>query len=369
MAGDVLLDIRSLQGPGALRGVGRYAAGLLRALDEDGFEFAVLIDEALPEPDLPAGVQSVYTTRRRWHGRLAAYEDAVALQRDLARIRPRLYHALHLTLPGRSPCPVAVTVHDLIPWAFKGWRMAGERFRYRPPRRLLPRAELCLAVSEATKRDLLHLAGVDEARVRVVYEGLDPSFQPQPGAEQRVKQRWGLEAGRYFVFVGALDVRKDPRGLLRAWSAARAAGADFPLVIAGDPGRQAPPDMGGARLLGHVPDDGLADLLSAAGCLIFPSLYEGFGLPPLEAMGCGCPVAAYRNSSLPEVVDGAGELVATGGAAELGRAAARLVLDDKARSTARSKGLEQARRFTWRKAARATIAAYDLALRNNHGPS
>lgn len=369
MPGEVLLDVRCLQGPSALRGVGRYAAGLLRALAGEGFDFAVLTDVGLPRPDLPAEIGSVYSTTRRWRGRLAVYEDAVALQRDLARIRPRLYHALHLTLPGSSPCPVAVTVHDLIPWAFKGWRMAGERFRYRPARGLLPRAELCLAVSEATKRDLLRLGGVDEARVRVVHEGLDPSFQPRRGAAERVRERWGLDAGRYFVFVGALDVRKDPRGLLRAWSVARDAGADFPLVVAGDPGRQAPDDMGGARLLGHLPDADLADLLSAAACLIFPSLYEGFGLPPLEAMGCGCPVAAYRNSSLPEVVGGAGELVPTGDAAQLGRAAARLAIDQGARKSARAKGLEQARRFTWRKTARETIAAYDQLLRNNLRPS
>lgn len=361
--------MRSLQGPSALRGIGRYASGLLRALAAEGFEFAVLTDAGLPAPELPDAVAKVHSTRRRWHGRLAAYEDSVALQADLDRIRPRLYHALHLTLPGRAPCPVAVTVHDLIPWTFKGWRMAAERFRFRPARRLLPRAELCIAVSESTRNDLAGIGGVDEGRIRVIPEGLDRVFSPRAGAEGRVRERWRLEAGRYLVYVGALDVRKDPRGLLRAWAAVREAAPDVALVIAGEPGRQAPSDLGGARVLGYLADEELADLLSAAGCLVYPSLYEGFGLPPLEAMGCGCPVVAYRNSSLPEVVGAAGELVATGDAAALGRAAARLLFDADARQAAIAKGLARARRFSWAKAARATVAAYEAVLRNNVRPT
>ena len=113
-------------------------------------------------------------------------------------------------------------------------------------------------------------------------------------------------------------------------------------------------------MLGHVDDPDLADLYSAAGCLLFSSRYEGFGLPCLEAMACGCPVAAYSNSSLPEVIDGAGELVADGDAAALGRAAATVSAEP---DRARRAGLEWAARFTWRKSARQTIEVYESLLR------
>jgi len=358
----VLVDARALQGPSARRGIGRYAAGILGGLSELGFEFSVLVDRSLPDPELPSGVREVFSTRRRWHGRLAGLEDAVALREDLRRIRPAIFHSLHLTLPRGAPCPVVVTVHDLIPWAFGGWRMLGERFRYSASRRLLPRAELVVAVSESTARDLRRLARVDEDRIRVIPEGLDRRFSPRPGAAERIAARWTQERP-YFLFVGALDVRKDPRGLLTAWAVARAAGADCDLLIAGEPGRQAPPSMGSARMLGKVTDEELEDLLSAAACLLFPTLYEGFGLPALEAMGCGCPVVAYRNSSLPEVMGDVGALVPNRDSAALGKAAARLVLDPKARRAAVDGGLARARKFTWPAAAGRTVEAYQGLLR------
>jgi alpha-1,3-rhamnosyl/mannosyltransferase len=117
--------------------------------------------------------------------------------------------------------------------------------------------------------------------------------------------------------------------------------------------------MPDARLLGRVGDEELADLYTAAGCFMFPSRYEGFGLPCLEAMACGCPVAAFRNSSVPEVVDEAGELVDDGDADALGRAAARMSAEP---ARWRRLGLERAKAFSWRKTARATIAVYESLL-------
>ena len=309
-------------------------------------------------PTLPVAVERIHRVRRRSHGRFGEWEDAPALRDDLARIQPAVYHALSLTLPSSSPCPVAVTVHDLIPWAFGGWRMLGERLRHRVGRRLLPRAELIFAVSESTKADLLRIARVEKDRVRVVYEGVDPEFKPRSGARERIEGHWHL-ARPYALFVGALDVRKDPRGLVRAWKAAKAAGADIDLVVAGEPGGQAPKDMGGATMLGHATSDELVDLLSAAECLLFPSLYEGFGLPALEAMACGCPVVAYRNSSLPEVVGDAGVLAPNRDADALGRAAAELIEDRIRRQQLVDRGLTQAALFSWKKTAARTIEGYE----------
>ena len=359
--GAVLLDMRPLQGPSAERGVGTYAAGLLGGLIAEGFDsrLTLLLDADLPEPDLPAGSYRLAGSRRRYHGQLSAYEEAVALGADLQRIQPGVYHAIDLRLPGRSPCPLVVTLHDLIPWSLGGPRMRGERLRYWLGKRLLKRANAVLAVSKAAAADAERFAGVDPKRITVVYEAADPIFQPRPAAAARVTQRWGVEPG-YLLFVGALDARKDPAGLLRAWSVAKASLPGLQLVLAGVPGRQAPPSMPGATILGRVDRAELADLYTAAGCLVFPSRYEGFGLPCLEAMACGCPVAAYSNSSLPEVVDDAGELVEDGDAEALGRAAAELCANP---DRARKAGLERAGAFSWRKTARQTISAYEALLR------
>jgi glycosyltransferase involved in cell wall biosynthesis len=333
---------------------------LLKGLIAEGFDrrLTLLLDAGLDEPSLPPGGYRLAGSRRRYHGQLAAYEEAVALRSDLERIRPDLYHAIDFRLPGRSPCALAVTVHDLIPWAWGGPRMRGERLRFWLGKRLLRGAGAVIAVSQATADDAARVAGVDPRRVRVVYEAVDDTFQPRPGAGGRVKERWGVDAG-YLLFVGALDARKDPASLLRAWAAAREVRPGLELVIAGDPGRQAPSDMPGARLLGRVEEEELADLYTAAGCLVFPSRYEGFGLPCLEAMACGCPVAAYRNSSLPEVVGEAGMLVADGDADALGLAAAGMIGERERWGRA---GLGRAKGFSWRKTARQTIAVYETLL-------
>ena len=357
----VLLDMRPLQGPSAGRGVGSYARGLLKGLIAEGFDshLTLLLDAALDEPALPPGQYRLAGSRRRYHGQLAAYEEAVALGSDLERIAPDLYHAVDLRLPGRAPCPLAVTLHDLIPWAWGGPRMRGERLRFWLGKRLLKRAAVVIAVSDATAADAARLGGIDPRRIRVVPEAPDDVFQPRIGARERVGERWGLEPG-YLLFVGALDARKDPASLLRAWAAAKKVRPQLELVVAGSPGRQAPAAMPGARLVGRVDDLELADLYSTAGCFVFPSRYEGFGLPCLEAMACGCPVAAYRNSSLPEVVDGAGSLVDDGDAEALGGAAAAMAAEP---DRWRRAGMEHAKRFSWRKTARQTIAAYESVLR------
>lgn len=359
-APSVLLDMRPLQGPSAGRGVGTYAKGLLSGLIANGFDsnLTLLLDAGLDDPTLPQGRYDVVRTRRRYRGQLAGYEEAAVAGFDLERIKPDLYHAISLRLPGRSPCPLVVTLHDLIPWAWGGPHMRGERMRYWLGKKLLRRADMVLAVSQATADDATKFARVDSRRLRVVHEAADAVFAPHADAGPRVRQRWNLEPG-FLLFVGALDARKDPSALLRAWSAARRKRPGLELVIAGAPGPQAPASMPGARMLGQIGEAELADVYSAAGCFVFPSRYEGFGLPCLEAMACGCPVAAYRNSSVDEVVNGAGNLVADGDAEALGDAAAEMAA---APDRWRKAGLERARGFSWRKAAKETIAAYESVL-------
>jgi glycosyltransferase involved in cell wall biosynthesis len=364
----VLVDARPLQGADAQRGIGSYVRGLILGLREEGFDrsTALLFDAGTPLPPVPAGDFVAYTVRRRYRGRLGRVEEAVAMAGDLRRIRPVVYHATTLTLPGGAPVPVVATVHDLIPWALGGWRLLGERTRWWLGRRLLRRVDLVLAPSEATARDARRLVRVSGERLLVIPEGLAPGFSPAEGALERVAERHGLRRP-YLLFVGALDVRKDPAALLRAWAVARAAGADLDLVLAGGGSRQAPADMGAARRLGYVDLPALVDLYSAATSLVFPTRYEGFGLTLLEAMGCGCPVVAYDNSSLPEVAGDAAVLVPDGDADALGRAAAEVALQPDLAARLRRAGLERARQFSWRKTARATIAAYERVARAGRG--
>lgn len=359
LARRVLLDARPLQSADALRGIGSYVRGLVVGLLDEGFDrrTALLFDAGRPLPRVPEGEFVVTTVRGRYGGRAGILEESAVMGDRLAALRPALYHATTLALPGRSPVPLVVTVHDLIPWALGGRHMLGERTRWWLGRRLLARADLIVAPSEATARDAVRLAGVPRTSVEVVPEGVARGFVPADGAAERVAQRHGIRRP-YFLFVGSLDVRKDPRGLLRAWRVACAAGADVELVLAGAASRQAPADMGPARRLGYMDHTGLVDLYTAAACLLFPSRYEGFGLPLLEAMACGCPVVAYANSSLPEVAGDAAILVPDGDADALGRAAAEVAGRAETAERLRRAGLVQARRFTWRRAARATIALY-----------
>lgn len=356
----VLLDMRPLQGRSAVRGVGAYARGLLQGMIEAGFDsnLTLLLDAAFGGPVLPEGRYRLATCRRRSHGQFAAYEDAYVLEGDIARSGADLYHAIDFRLPFRSPVPLVVTLHDLIPWVWGGSRMRGERARFWLGRRLLRRADLVLAVSTSTAEDALRLGAVAPTRLRVISEAADAYFAPRDGAGLRLRERFGLD-GEFLLFVGALDARKDPAALLAAWHTARRQDGNLQLVVTGPAGKQAP-EMPGATRLGLVARDDLVDLYSAAGCLVFPSRYEGFGLPCLEAMACGCPVAAYRNSSLPEVVDDAGLLVADGDVEALGRAAAEMIRD---RDRWRSAGLQRAKKFSWLRTAEAVISAYESVLR------
>ncbi len=355
----VLLDARPLQDAHAQRGIGSYVRGLIAGLLDQGFDgrTALLFDAAVPQPPLPEGDWIAYRVRRRYRDRLGLIEEAATMSADLRRLRPALYHATTLALPGRSPVPLVVTLHDLIPWLTGGWRMMGERSRWLLGRRLLRRADLVITPSEATARDGRNVASVRDNRLVVIPEGVAPGFVPAEGARDRVAKRHGL-AKPYFLFVGALDVRKDPGALLRAWETARQAGADVDLILAGAASRQAPVDLGAAKRLGYLEHSDLVDLYSAATCLLFPSRYEGFGLPVLEAMACGCPVVTYQNSSLPEVAGAAAVLVRDGDFEAMGRAAAQVALDPNRAAKLRKAGLARAREFSWGKAARATIAVY-----------
>jgi glycosyltransferase involved in cell wall biosynthesis len=233
-------------------------------------------------------------------------------------------------------------------------------------------ADRIIVPSWATKTDIVKHLSIDAERVTVVPLAVDPSFRPLPEAETRARLApLGLTPGSYLLFLGTMEPRKN---LGRLLDAVVRLGRDVgPLVLAGADGwgndelrpRLAELGQGGRlRLLGYVPASLRVPLLCGARAFVFPSLYEGFGWPPLEAMACGTPVVTSNVSALPEVVGDAALTIDPLDVEALAGAIRRLWDDEALRDTLRVRGLERARRFTWEVTARLTLDVYAAVLRS-----
>lgn len=271
----------------------------------------------------------------------------------------------------RPNCRSVLTIHDLSSLTMpevnrRGW-LAHRLFG----RRACRHADRIIAISEHTKRDLLHHHRVSEEKIRVVPNGLSARFQPPTAGDvARVRERW--TGGRPFLlFVGVLQPRKNVPALLRAYAAAREQGLAWPLVVAGGKGWGYEPIFAFVEELklhdavvftGRVDDAELPALYGAAEIFAFPSLYEGFGWPPLEAMACGTPVICSNASSLPEVVGDAALSVDPRDEPAWTQAMLRLAGDADLRHSLREAGRRRAAQFSWERCARETWAVYQEAL-------
>jgi len=228
------------------------------------------------------------------------------------------------------------------------------------------RADRIVTPSEFTRNDVLKLLPVEPERVVVIPGGIDPSFKPQPDAEVATRLApLGLRPGDYLLFLGTIEPRKN---LARLLQAVELAGPKIgPLVLAGGRGwnnaaiRDAIVRLardGRVRDLGYVPDDLRPALHAGARAFVYPSLYEGFGLPPLEAMACGTPVLTSNVSALPEVMGDAALYVDPHDVSELAGCLTRIWRDDALRADLRARGLARARQFSWDRTARLTIDVY-----------
>jgi len=274
--------------------------------------------------------------------------------------------------PGGREIPAVVTVHDLTVVLYPETHRLKVRWSQVPfLDRSLARARRIVAVSEATARDLrFHFPDTAE-RIRVVPEGVDPVFRP--ATEDRVAElRKELGApGGYLLYVGTLEPRKNVETLLDAWERLHDAREDVPpLLLAGGGGwrnrrlrrRLAGLEPHGVRHLGRVEPERLVRLFQGASVFVYPSLYEGFGLPPLEALACGVPVVASTASSLPEVVGDAGVLVPPRDSGALAAEVGRILDDPELARELGARGRERAARFTWERAAAQMAAVFDEAL-------
>jgi glycosyltransferase involved in cell wall biosynthesis len=348
-------------------GLEGYSFHLIRALVRQPrpHRYTLYTPSPLP-PDLLAGphvaVRLLPFPRLWTHGRLAW---------EMARRPPDLLFVPAHVLPVVRPARSVVTVHDLgylyYPRAHPPLRWLylylGTGFNCRA-------ATLLIADSESTRQDLIRHYRVPADRIRVVPLGCDPIYRPLPPDQARaVAARYGL-TGPFFLFIGSLHPRKNIGLLLRAFALFRATGRPHHLALAGAPGYQAGQFQTAARrlglgesvhFLGYVPAEDLPALLNAAVALVFPSLYEGFGLPVLEAMAVGTPVLAARTSSLPEVVGPAGLLLDPHDPAAWAEAMARIADDAGLHADLRARGLARARQFSWERCAAETLAVLEAA--------
>jgi glycosyltransferase involved in cell wall biosynthesis len=367
-----LLDARALQDESSKRGIGTYVRGLLdgfRELDVDSHVELLLRRGELP-PELETLSSRVAKVRLlKMKRRIRPVIDPFYIAAALRSIRPTLFHSPEYAQPIVSPCPVVITVHDLIPfvlpnlypWLRRERLLALRQLRY---------ADALLADSEATAHDLARIAKVNGARIHVVPLGVKGEQEPVTGDQiARMRRKHGLTKP-FLLAVGSFDPRKRIEHVVEITRRVRA-NRDVELVIVGQQGRFAAKvdetiHLAGLRpyahVLGFVSSEDLRSLYASCACLLFTSQYEGFGLPPLEAMAAGAPVAMYDNSSLREVAGDAAILARDGDKDELAAKIVNLLDDDSERLVRTERGYRWVQNFSWRKTAEGTLAVYEQVL-------
>ena len=361
-------------------GVSNYSQNLLRALGQlvqEGASqaqvTAFLQDPAFQAPGV--ALERVNRLTRRPPGRIL-WEQAV-LPRRLAQLGADVVHGLVNVLPLASQVPGVVTVHDLsflrMPEKFP---LAKRLYLARMCPASVAKARRVIAVSTQTADDLIHFFATEAEKIEIVYNGVEPRFRPtQPGRVEEFRRAKGLSA-RFFFYLGTLEPRKNLVRLVDAYAAwrqqARPSDRDVQLVIAGGKGWfyqaifRRVRELGltkWVRFPGFLPRAELPDWYRAAEVFVYPSLFEGFGLPVLEAMACGTPVICSRTPCLLEVVGDAALTFSAESTQELTQALDQVVGQSALQADLRRRGLAQAQKFSWERTARETMAVYRMAAR------
>jgi glycosyltransferase involved in cell wall biosynthesis len=356
-------------------GIGTYIRNLLRQLarlDRDT-EFVVLC-----RPEDREGVAALGQNFRAAAESAGNYSLAEQVKVPLALRREgvTLFHAPHYVLPPLVGCRSVVTIHDCIHLMFPQYLPNRLALAYARTSIALAtrRATRIMTVSESSKRDILRLVGAPADKIDVIYNAYDERFGVEPREEDvlRVRERYQLQ-DPFVLYAGNVKPHKNLERLIEAFHLVRARGLDqVKLVLIGD-------DISKyaalrravhqhqlhkyVRFLGYLPEETLAALYRLAGVFVFPSLYEGFGLPPLEAMASGTPVVTSNVSSLPEVAGDAALLVDPYDPGAIADGIERVLTDAALRDELRRKGLARAKQFSWDRSVRRIREIYTEAGR------
>lgn len=369
----IAVDATSI--PRLMAGAGVYTCNLVRALAEvDGENEYVVFARSDAFDDLRRERPRFEIARVGAGSRPARLLwEQTALPRELRRRRIDVLHSPHHTAPlvARGTRRV-VTFHDLTFFILPRRYPVSRRFYFQTFSRLTARlADAIICPSQAVRNDILRILKVQSDKVRAIAEAAAPIFRPLDDADAVERLRHKLLLPERFVLsVGSLEPGKNRATLLRAYASLRQRGIEHKLVIAGQRAWKYEGDFRLAEELGlkrdvvfagYVPPEDMPALYNAADLFVFPSLYEGFGLPVLEAMACGVPVVASNVSAVPEVASEAAVLVDPSNADELCEAMGRVLGDGELRAALRERGLARAAEFSWHKAARETIEVYRQA--------
>jgi glycosyltransferase involved in cell wall biosynthesis len=332
---------------------------------DPGLEYTVFVGRGDP-PAHPA----LHVRRSRWptqHALVRILWEQIAAPLALARRRPALLHGMAYALPLLWRGPAIVTIHDLSFLRYPAWHSAARRAYLAPITRLSAhRAGYIIAVSQSGKDEIQGLLGIPAEKITVIYNGVAEAFHPSPPEALRAFRARHHPPERYIFYLGTLEPRKNLETLLRAYARLPQRGT-VKLVLAGGRGWMYDSALALIEALnltdnvilpGYLASDLLPMWYNAADVFAYPSLYEGFGMPLLEAMACGTPVIASDASALPEVVGDAGVLVPPTDVEAWTEALVGLLESPSQRAELAAQGLARARLFTWEQSARQTAAAY-----------
>lgn len=353
---------------GQRSGVGHYTGNLLSALLQATPEWEYLLFSNRPlnglEPSLLGATQvDRYFRHSRW-----LWMQTI-LPGSIRRRQPDLCHFTNALAPLWQAAPYVLTIHDASLFVYGRYH---PRARHLTMRLTLPfvakQAAAIITVSNHSRADLMRILDLPPEKIHVVYEAAADSYQPVEDDAQRraLRQKYALPE-KFLLFVGTLEPRKNLRRLVRALHQVRGQGLDYDLVLAGPMGWMMDSFTGEVEALdleehvhylGYVPSADLPALYSLATVFVFPSLYEGFGLPPLEAMACGTPVLTSNRTSMVEVCGEAACLVDPKHEEAIAAGLCTLLRDEELRRELRRRGLERVGHFSWERAARETASVY-----------
>jgi glycosyltransferase involved in cell wall biosynthesis len=369
------LDATPLLGPRT--GVGYYTSRLLAAMLAADPEWRYLLYSNRSLEPLEPALARATPVYSRLSGRRMVWMQCL-LPPVIRSSRAQLCHFPNAMAPLWQQQPFVLTIHDASLFLYAHTHPLARLVSIRLILPLLARrAAAIITVSHHARNDLLRILHLPPEKVHVIYEAAPEEFRPvnDPAILNGVRQKYGLPP-QFLLYVGTLEPRKNLRRLLRALHEIRRRGYPHKLVMVGPPGwhlhhfyeeieRLSLQDR--VSFTGYVPAADLPALYSLASLFVFPSLYEGFGLPPLEAMACGAPVLASNRTSLPEICGDAAHLVDPEDEAALVNAMLSLLSDDERRRELSRRGPVRARLFSWKQAAQETMTVYCRVLNGSGG--